>query len=144
MFISLKYHATNPNYLKERIKKLGNLYVLRVILCKVDTDNPDQHLLEMNQLCFFGDFTLILGWSDLECARYIETYKLYEKKDSKLIQPKVDNDYTTRIQDTLTSVQSVSKPDALNLISNFGVISHFNFIEYEKYLKFFGKRVVCL
>ena len=35
MFLSLRYHNLNPNYIHDRLKVLGKQYVLRVLLVQV-------------------------------------------------------------------------------------------------------------
>lgn len=118
-FISLKYHLNHKDYIKEKIKKLGNAFSLRVILCKIDSEDY-KGITDLNQLCYLGDCTLILSFNDLECARYIETFKIYEKKSAQLIQPKIENEYLPRLQDILTSIKSINKTDTITLSSNFG------------------------
>jgi DNA excision repair protein ERCC-1 len=120
LFISIRFHISNPKYLYDRIQQLTHLFSLRIVLCKIDHEEHENHLLNINEMCMHGDCTLILCWSDIEAARYIETYKLYEKKSATIIQPKVENDYIPRLQETLTSIKSVNKTDAITLASNFG------------------------
>jgi DNA excision repair protein ERCC-1 len=131
LFISLKFHSLKKDYLKERIKQLGNLFSLRVVLCKIDCDDFETSLETMNELCYLGDCTLILCWSDQEAAKYIEIYKLYENKSATLIQTKIENEYIPRVsflfclnsklQDTLGAIRSVNKTDSITLATNFGV-----------------------
>jgi DNA excision repair protein ERCC-1 len=97
LFISLKFHSLKKDYLKERIKQLGNLFSLRVVLCKIDCDDFETSLQTMNELCYLGDCTLILCWSDQEAAKYVEIYKLYENKSATLIQTKIENEYIPRV-----------------------------------------------
>ena len=40
-----------------------------------------------------------------ECARYLETYKVYETKPADAIQGRTDEDYLSRLTAALTSVQ---------------------------------------
>lgn len=37
LFLSLRYHSLNPDYIHNRLKKLGNKYELRVLLVLVIT-----------------------------------------------------------------------------------------------------------
>lgn len=37
LFLSLKYHNLNPDYIHDRLKKLGKSYQLRVLLVQVST-----------------------------------------------------------------------------------------------------------
>ena len=43
-------------------------------------------LLFLNKLCVVNDASLVLAWSELEAARYLETFKAYEGKDASSIQ----------------------------------------------------------
>eukprot|EP01080_Neovahlkampfia_damariscottae_P004280 gene4280-7616_t len=120
LFISLKYHSLHTDYLRERIKSLGSLFSLRVILCKVDCSDYETSLQSLNELTFLGDCTLVLSWSDQEAAKYVELYKIYENKSATLIQTKIENEYIPRLQDTLTAIRSVNKTDSITLATNFG------------------------
>ena len=57
---------------------VGKMFKLRVLLVLVDDEHNLQSLLELNKLAFSNGYTLILAWSNLECARYLETLKFYE------------------------------------------------------------------
>ncbi|KAJ8976076.1 hypothetical protein NQ317_005533, partial [Molorchus minor] len=35
LFLSLRYHNLNPDYIHERLKRLGNMYMLRVLLIQL-------------------------------------------------------------------------------------------------------------
>lgn len=35
LFLSIRYHQLNPDYIHERLKALGNMYNLRVLLVQV-------------------------------------------------------------------------------------------------------------
>ena len=62
----------------------------------------------------------MLTWSLSECARYIETYKIYEKKNAATIQEKLETDFIPRLQDCLTAIRSVNRTDASTLYRNYG------------------------
>ena len=44
LFLSIRYHNLNPDYIHDRLKILGKKYELRVLLVQVDT--PDPHRSE--------------------------------------------------------------------------------------------------
>jgi len=49
MYLSLKYHTLNPNYIHERLKQLGTkAYALRVLLVQVDISHCSQHIQVLN------------------------------------------------------------------------------------------------
>ncbi|XP_066495062.1 DNA excision repair protein ERCC-1 [Tiliqua scincoides] len=124
LFLSLRYHNLNPNYIHERLRVLGKAYMLRVLLLQVDVKDPQQALKELAKICILADCTLILAWSPEEAGRYLETYKAYEQKPADLLKEKVDQDYLSRVTDCLTSVKSVNKTDTLSLLSTFGSLAN--------------------
>ena len=93
LFLSLKYHILHPNYVERRITEIGKSFKLRILLLFVDDVERTHALLDINRLCFVSDFTLILAWSNEECARYLETFKHYEDKPSNAIQVCTNVDY---------------------------------------------------
>jgi len=124
LFLSLRYHNFNPEYIHERLKQLGSRFQLRILLVQVDVKNPHPSLKELSKICILADCTLILAWSVEEAGRYLETYKSYENKPADILQEKVEGDYQSKMVDCLTSVKSVNKTDAVTLMSNFGTLKH--------------------
>ncbi|XP_029935954.1 DNA excision repair protein ERCC-1 [Myripristis murdjan] len=127
LFLSLRYHNLNPNYIHNRLKQLGQTFTLRVLLIQVDVKDPHHSLKELARICILADCTLILAWSPEEAGRYLETYKSYEKKPADLLKEQVEKDYLSKVTDCLTTVKSVNKTDAITLLSTFssveGIIS---------------------
>uniref|UniRef100_A0A8C8SSH9 DNA excision repair protein ERCC-1 n=1 Tax=Pelusios castaneus TaxID=367368 RepID=A0A8C8SSH9_9SAUR len=119
LFLSLRYHNLNPNYIHQRLRLLGKTYALQVLLVQVDVKDPHQALKELAKMCIMADCTLILAWSPEEAGRYLETYKAYEQKPADLLKEKVDQDFLSKVTDCLTSVKSVNKTDTLSLLSTF-------------------------
>ncbi|XP_042296688.1 DNA excision repair protein ERCC-1 isoform X2 [Sceloporus undulatus] len=124
LFLSLRYHNLNSNYIHERLRNLGKAYALRVLLLQVDVKDPHQALKDLAKICILADCTLILAWSPEEAGRYLETYKAYENKPADMLKEKVDQDYKSRMTDCLTSVKSVNKTDTLSLLSTFGSLAN--------------------
>lgn len=122
LFLSLRYHNLNPNYIHERLKQLGRTFTLRVLLVQVDVKDPHHSLKELARICIMADCTLILAWSPEEAGRYLETYKAYEKKPADLLKEHVEKDYLSKVTDCLTTVKSVNKTDAITLLSTFSSI----------------------
>ena len=54
-----------------------------------------------------------------ECARYLETYKVYETKNADSILGRTDEDYLSRLNAAFTSVRGVNKTDVLTLATSF-------------------------
>ncbi|KAM3607246.1 uncharacterized protein V6R79_004090 [Siganus canaliculatus] len=127
LFLSLRYHNLNPNYIHDRLKILGQAFTLRVLLVQVDVKDPHHALKELARICIMADCTLILAWSPEEAGRYLETYKSYEKKPADLLKEQVEKDYLSKVTDCLTTVKSINKTDAITLLSTFssveGIIS---------------------
>lgn len=67
-----------------------------MILCLVDVEDNIKPLHELNRMALLESCTLILSWSIVEAARYIETYKAYETKPCDSIQERVDADYMSQ------------------------------------------------
>uniref|UniRef100_A0A8C0IPW3 DNA excision repair protein ERCC-1 n=1 Tax=Chelonoidis abingdonii TaxID=106734 RepID=A0A8C0IPW3_CHEAB len=124
LFLSLRYHNLNPNYIHARLQLLGKTYAVQVLLVQVDVKDPHQALKELAKMCILADCTLILAWSPEEAGRYLETYKAYEQKPADLLKEKVDQDFLSIVTDCLTSVKSVNKTDALSLLSTFGSLAN--------------------
>ncbi|XP_061648792.1 DNA excision repair protein ERCC-1 isoform X1 [Phyllopteryx taeniolatus] len=121
LFLSLRYHNLNPNYIHDRLKQLGQTFTLRVLLVQVDVKDPHHALKELARICIMADCTLILAWSPEEAGRYLETYKSYEKKPADLLKEQVEKNYLSKVTDCLTTVKSINKTDAVTLLSTFSV-----------------------
>ncbi|XP_077436440.1 DNA excision repair protein ERCC-1 [Vanacampus margaritifer] len=119
LFLSLRYHNLNPNYIHDRLKQLGQSFTLRVLLVQVDVKDPHHALKELARICIMADCTLILAWSPEEAGRYLETYKSYEKKPADLLKEQVEKNYLSKVTDCLTTVKSINKTDAMTLLSTF-------------------------
>ncbi|CAG09274.1 unnamed protein product, partial [Tetraodon nigroviridis] len=122
LFLSLRYHNLNPNYIHDRLKHLGQTFTLRVLLVQVDVKDPHHALRELAQICVKADCTLILAWRPEEAGRYLETYKSYEKKPADALKEQVEKDYLSKVTDCLTTVKSINKTDAITLLSTFSSV----------------------
>lgn len=103
LFLSLKYHNLNPDYIHTRLKQLGKMFELRVLLVQVDTkvwnvfifglscniqflhQDPHNALKHLTRICFLADLTLVLAWNAEEAGKIVETYKLFENRPPDLI-----------------------------------------------------------
>ena len=70
IFLSIKYHSLHSKHAELRIRELGKNFRLRILLVLVDVDDDIsvKPLHELNKLCFTNDVTLLLCWSNEECA----------------------------------------------------------------------------
>ncbi|XP_064359149.1 DNA excision repair protein ERCC-1 [Dromaius novaehollandiae] len=123
LFLSLRYHNLNPDYIHERLRRLGRSYALQLLLLQVDVKDPHQALKELAKMCLLADCTLILAWSAEEAGRYLETYKAYEQKPADLLKERVEQGFLSRMTDCLTSVKSVNKTDTASLLAAFGSLA---------------------
>ncbi|KAM4636176.1 DNA excision repair protein ERCC-1-like isoform 1-T2 [Discoglossus pictus] len=123
LYLSLRYHNLNPEYIHTRLHHLGQSFALRVLLVQVDVKDPHHSLKELAKICILADCTLILSWSPEEAARYLETYKCYEQKPADALKEKAESDFIARMTDCLTTVKSVNKTDGCTLLTTFGTLS---------------------
>lgn len=107
LFLSLRYHTLNPNYIYDRLKSTKFPYQLKILLVQCDTNDPSQSLKELARLCILYDLTLLVSWTDEESARYLETYRIMEGKSAENlmdVQQHQSTDYLTKFIDTITQV----------------------------------------
>ncbi|VEN52327.1 unnamed protein product [Callosobruchus maculatus] len=119
LFLSLRYHNLNPDYIHDRLKQLHKLYLLRVLLVQVDIPDPHHVLKNLTRICILADLTLILAWSPEEAGKILETYKIYENKPADNIKEKGESSPYLRLIQALTSIRAVNKSDAMLLIDKF-------------------------
>lgn len=119
LFLSLKYHRLHPEYIYTRIKALGKLYGLRILLARVDVDNHEEALRELSKTSVVNDFTLILCWSEKEAARYLELFKSYEHASPASIKAHQPESYQESLTEFITTPRSINKTDATSLMSNY-------------------------
>jgi len=97
LFLSLRYHHFNPEYIHERLRQLGQRFELRILLVQVDVKDPHQTLRELAKMAVMADCTLILAWSPEEAGRYLETYKVYENKPPDALLGQSEGDYLSKV-----------------------------------------------
>ena len=124
LFLSIKYHKLYPRYIHRRIAELRKDFKLRVLLVLVDVDDNANTLLQLNTIGVTNQLTTILCWSELEAARYLETYKARDGKDATPIQKKESANPLDRVTDFLTGGRAgVNKTDAVTLWNQFSTVS---------------------
>ncbi|KAG6795324.1 DNA excision repair protein ERCC-1 [Apis mellifera caucasica] len=123
LFLSIRYHQLNPDYIHERLKTLGNMYNLRVLLVQVDVPEPHHALKHLTRICILADLTLMLAWNPEDAGKIIETYKIYENKPPDAIMDRSDTAPYQKLVNALTTIRSVNKTDATTLLSTFGTLS---------------------
>ncbi|XP_071108014.1 DNA excision repair protein ERCC-1-like [Haliotis cracherodii] len=120
LFLSLRYHQLNPEYVHKRLQLLGKSFDLRVLLVQVDIKDPHHLLKDLAKMCILADCTLMLAFSPEEAGRYLETYKVYENKPPEAIMERTENNFMAKMTDCLTTVKSVNKTDCMTLMTTFG------------------------
>ncbi|XP_036148754.1 mating-type switching protein swi10-like isoform X2 [Monomorium pharaonis] len=90
LFLSIRYHQLNPDYIHERLKLLNNTYNLRVLLVQIDVADPHHALKHLTRISILADMTLMLAWNAEDAGKIIETYKIYENKPPDDIMERSD------------------------------------------------------
>ncbi|XP_018565107.1 DNA excision repair protein ERCC-1 [Anoplophora glabripennis] len=119
LFLSLRYHNLNPDYIHNRLKPLGHMYQLRVLLVQVDIKDPHYVLKTLTRICILADLTLILAWSPEEAGKIIETYKIYENKPADTIRERNESSPYLNLIQALTTIKPINKTDAMTLLNRF-------------------------
>ena len=120
LFLSLKYHRLHPEYIYSRIRQLGKLYNLRILLTMVDITNHEESLKELSKTSMINNFTLVLCWSAQEAGRYLELFKSYEHASPTSIRAHQAETYQESLTEFVTTPRTINKTDAASLIANFG------------------------
>jgi DNA excision repair protein ERCC-1 len=120
VFLSLRYHNLHPEYIHGRIRELGRLYKLRVLLVQVDIKSAQHPLSELAKVCVMHGYTLMACNSAREAARYLETYKAFENRNADALKGDKPTDFLSQMSDVMTTVRSVNKTDSTTLLSTFG------------------------
>ncbi|KAL6256327.1 hypothetical protein P5V15_012444 [Pogonomyrmex californicus] len=123
LFLSIRYHQLNPDYIHERLKLLGNAYNLRVLLVQIDVADPHHALKHLTRISILADMTMILAWNAEDAGKIIETYKIYENKPPDDIMERNDIAPHQKLVNALTTVRSVNKTDATTLLTTFGILA---------------------
>jgi len=119
LWLSLKYHNLHPGYLHKRLEKLGHRYNLRILLLHVDNKDSDQAIQDITRISFYNRLTVVCVWTLMEAARYLETFKSYERKPADLIKERIEPDKDSQIADVLTVIRGVNKTDSGTLSGHF-------------------------
>ncbi|XP_031628618.1 DNA excision repair protein ERCC-1 [Contarinia nasturtii] len=124
LFLSLRYHSLNPDYIHNRLKELGKRYELRVLLVHVDNKDPNNALKNLTQMCLLADLTLMLAWNPEEAGKIVETYKSFENKPPDLIMARAQQYPHQKLVTALTNIKPVNKTDAMTLLQNYGSLKN--------------------
>ncbi|KAI0733221.1 DNA repair protein rad10 [Fomitopsis betulina] len=120
LFLSLRYHRLHPEYIHQRIERLGHAYTLRVLLLMCDVSEHQEPIRELTKICLINNVTIMVAWNPEEAGYYLSTYKQYENKPPDLIKERVDKSYDAMLRTALTSISKVNKTDVETLRTTFG------------------------
>ncbi|WUR04084.1 Ercc1-like DNA excision repair protein [Vairimorpha necatrix] len=125
LFLSLRFHCTKPEYIYKRLNKLKP-YKLSIVLLYVDSENFSSTLLELYDKL---DATIILGFSNEECARYLKGLDINQNRSINVIRRKEES-YET----FLTSWPKINTTDSACILKNYHNLKDF-FNNLEKDVK---------
>ncbi|EIN11327.1 DNA repair protein rad10 [Punctularia strigosozonata HHB-11173 SS5] len=120
LFLSLKYHRLHPEYIHQRIERLGHSYSLRILLLMCDVSEHQEPIRELTKVCLINNITIIVAWSPEEAGMYLSTFKQFEHRPPDMIKERVDKDYFSVLRNSLTSISKVNKTDVETLRTSFG------------------------
>ncbi|XP_035781507.1 DNA excision repair protein ERCC-1-like [Anopheles albimanus] len=124
LFLSLRYHNLNPDYIHARLKQLGKMYELRVLLVQIDIQEPQNALKHLTRICLLADLTLMLAWNADEAGRIVEKYKLFENRPPDWIMERAEKYPHEKLVRALTSIKPVNQTDAMILLQNYGTLAN--------------------
>ncbi len=134
LYLSMRYHLLTPRYILGRLDNLPGYKQRIVVLCN-DSEGGDKELVELSCDCIAKNATLIVGFSEFECARYLETLKLYEKKPPDLIRGEQKSAaHEDVFAECVTTVKSVNQSDAAQLGTTFGTMQSLAAAKVEELL----------
>lgn len=125
LFLSLRFHLLHRKYILSRLEGLQGRFTLCVVLVFVDADDHQAPIVELTRALLPNRATVVLAWSPLEAARYLETFKAYQSKPADMLQARAFGasggyDHAAAAHACLTSVRSVNKADVLTLSTHLG------------------------
>ncbi|KAH9957569.1 restriction endonuclease type II-like protein [Russula dissimulans] len=115
LFLSLRYHRLHPEYIHQRIERLGQSYNLRILLLMCDISEHQDPIRELTRVCLLNNITVIVAWSADEAAQYLTAYKQSEHRAPTLIRERVDKTPGALLRTALTSIPRVNKTDVETL-----------------------------
>ncbi|KAH9981804.1 restriction endonuclease type II-like protein [Russula compacta] len=120
LFLSLRYHRLHPEYIHQRIERLGQSYNLRVLLLMCDISEHQEPIRELTKICLLNNITVIVAWSADEAGQYLAAYKQSEHRAPTLIRERIDKTPAALLRTALTSIPRVNKTDVETLRASFG------------------------
>ncbi|KAK6090609.1 hypothetical protein P3W45_000332 [Vairimorpha bombi] len=117
LFLSLRFHCVKPEYIFKRINKLKP-YMLSILLIYVDTTNYSTTLLELYDK--ISDLTIILGFTNEECARYLKGIDINHNRSINIIRKKEVN-----FETFLETFPKINSTDSARILQNYNTLKDF-------------------
>ncbi|GJE95452.1 DNA repair protein rad1 [Phanerochaete sordida] len=114
------YLRLHPEYIHQRIERLGTAFNLRILLVLCDVSEHQDSIRELTKICLINNITVIVAWTLEEAGFYLSTFKQFEHKPPTLIKERVDKDYESMMRTALTSINKVNKTDVEILRTSIG------------------------
>jgi DNA excision repair protein ERCC-1 len=119
VFVSLQYHLLHPRYAVKRMRAVGREFRVRVLLILADSEDSDAPLQELCRDAIAHGFTVLVGWSSGDVARYLESLKSLEKATASGIAPRRDRGTFAEATSVLTTIRSINRSDVVTLSHEF-------------------------
>ncbi|KAH8986770.1 DNA repair protein rad10 [Lactarius hatsudake] len=144
LFLSLRYHRLHPEYIHQRIERLGQAYNLRILLLMCDISEHQDPIRELTKVCLHNNITVIVTWSRRnqiptpracsadEAGQYLTAYKQSEHRPPTLIRERVDKTPDALLRTALTSIPRVNKTDVETLRASFGSFAKIAQVDAEQ------------
>lgn len=137
LFLSLKFHRLNTQYLKERVNALGRqTYRLRLLLCLVDLPDFEQPLEAVTLTAFRSGLSLVLAWTPSEAAHHLEAFKHLIDKPPDSIQGRFPENAMERLNSVLTTIPTINSVDSTMLMRQFGTLRRLFQVKFSAYKRY--------
>lgn len=117
LFLSLRFHCCKPEYIFKRINKLKP-YSLSILLIFIDTKNYLDSLLELQDR--IQNLTIILGFSNEECARYLKAFDINQNRSINVLRKK-EHKFDTFLE----SFPKINTSDTACIIEKYKTLKDF-------------------
>ena len=118
LFLSLKFHRKNPNYIIGRFKTFEGPYKTRVLLLLVDVDSPDQNIAELTKLSIGNNTTVLLAFKYDEVSKWL--ISMYNGQETPLDDLKGQGETPYETSTNCLHSLGLSKKEAEEMIQSFG------------------------
>lgn len=133
VYLSVKFHMANKLYILARLDQMVG-YKKRILLCFCDCEGADSEMVDLAAICVAKNATLLVGWSLIECARYVEALKKFENSTPELIKGETSSEFEDVFGNCLTSVRAVNSTDVLHIGTTFHTMERVALASVEEHL----------